>query len=429
MAANAEGRTPETTGGGSWTGWRDALVAVVSAFLAMFALAAAGLAAAGAGQLPSGSFPSVLAAVVVMAVGGCVEVSGNAGFLADADAQISFLPLSVTLCGALVLAYCFLRPLRHHATAPAGMLLIRAGQLALLWLLALGGIAAAARHSFAIDTGDSPVGQLGEIFGLSPTVGFRTAVLPTLFFGLLWLLGVLLVALLVSRGAPLPPRLVRFQQSVRPAAFGMVFLLLSYVVVGLVVGLVVAATQGHGVETLAVILLGLPNLAWPALTLGLGGAWQGRVDGPFGLPMPPALDDVLRTSELSQLDVATLADHDGRAVWLIAVAVVLLLAAAFLTAVRSPASMRPWQHALHVAVALVLTVLMICLTGRIHAQFGLSLLGIGDVGGLGGVVDLQAQLWRNLGVALLCGAVAGFLGAVAATRVRRRGESTRSRPN
>ena len=54
----------------------------------------------------------------------------------------------------------------------------------------------------------------------------------TLGFGLLWLAGVLVLDLLVSRRAPLPARLLRFQESVRPAAFAMVVLLLAYVVLG-----------------------------------------------------------------------------------------------------------------------------------------------------------------------------------------------------
>ncbi|MEV8531718.1 streptophobe family protein [Streptomyces sp. NPDC051211] len=402
--------------------WRDAVVAVLAGFVAMTVVAAAGLAFAGAGSLPGGAYPKVVAAVVVMAAGGSVELSGGAGFLADAQAGLSVLPLSVTLAGALAAGSGFLRPLRGRAVAGAGELLARAGPLVLLWLLALTGFALYARHTFGISTGDSPLGELADLLDAAPTVGFRAELPATLLFGLLWILGLLLITLLVSRGGPLPAGLVRFHEAVRPAAHATVALLLVYVALGAVVGLVVAVTRGQAAETLAVLLLGLPNLVWLALTLGLGGAWEGKVEGPFGLPMPRLLDEVLRSPDLSTVDVGTLAQRDARAWWLVVAAAVLLLGAGFLAAVRSPARVRPWQHALHLGVALALAVLTVCLLGRVQAAFGLSLLGIGEVDGLGGSVQLRPLLWRTVGLALLWGAVAGFLGALLAKPVHRRGE-------
>lgn len=409
------------TGGSSTRAWRDALVAVVAGFVLMTVVAAAGLACAGAGDLPGGAFPRVVAAVVVMAAGGSVEVSGGAGFLAGADASLSVMPLSVSLAGALTVGCCFLRPLHNRAVARPRELAGRAVPLVVLWLLALTGAALLARQSFGISTGDSPVGEIGELLDSAPTVGFRAAVPATLLFGLLWILGLLLICLLVSRRAPLPAGLVRFHAAVRPAAFATVALLLAYVVLGVAVGLVVAATRGHPGQTLAVVLLGLPNLAWFALTLGFGGAWQGHVEGPFGLPMPQLLDQVLRGPDLSTVDVASLAERDSRAWWLVVVAAVLLLGAGVLTAVRSPAHVRPWQHALHLGVALALATLTVCLLAGVQARFGLSLLGIGDVDGLGGRVELTALLGRTVGFALLWGAVAGFLGALLARPLHRRG--------
>lgn len=389
----------------------------------MVVTASLGLWAAGATGLPDGAFPRVVAAVVVMAVGGSVDIAGDAGEIAETSAGLSVLPLSVTLVGALVIAAGFLRPLRHRAVAGIRELVGRAARLAALWVVALMVLSVVARHRFAIPVEDPTGGVIGDVLDASPEVGFRADFLVTLVFGLLWLAGLLFLALVVSRRAPLPARLVRFQESVRPAAFAMVALLLAYVAVGLVVGLVVVMTQGHRAETFAVILLGLPNLVWLALTLGLGASWEGKVEGPFGLPMPQVLDSVLRTPDVSELSASTLADHDGRAWWLVVVAAVMLLAAAFLTAVRSPARMRPWHHALHMAVALVLTVLTICLVARISAHLGLSILGIGDLGGgLGGEVMLRPRLWAALGLAALWGLVTGFLGSVLASRVHRRGE-------
>ncbi|MEV6687995.1 streptophobe family protein [Streptomyces sp. NPDC051130] len=402
--------------------WRDGFVAVVAGFAVMFAVASAGAACAGAGNLPGSAFPRVAAAVVVMAAGGAVGVSGGAGALAGADADLSVMPLSVALAGALIVGCAFLRPLRGRAVADPRELLGRAVPFVVLWLLALMGTGLAARQTFGLLPGDSPLGDIGELLDSAPTVGFETNLPVTFFGGLLWIVGLLAVTLLVSRRAPLPASVLRFHTAVRPAAFATLVLLLAYVVLGVVTGLVVAGTQGHAERTLAVVLLGLPNLVWIALSLGLGGAWEGRVQGPFGLPMPHLLDQVLRGPERTTVDVSTLARQDSRAWWLVVVAaVLLLLGTGVLAAARSPAGVRPWRHALHLGVALALAVLTVCLLADVNAGFGLSLLGIGDVGGLGGRVELTPVLWRNTGLALLWGAVAGFLGALMARPLRHRG--------
>ncbi|MFF9495791.1 streptophobe family protein [Streptomyces flaveolus] len=408
-------------------GWAQALATVLAGLVAMGAVAAFGLWAAGATDLPDNAFPRVVTATVVAAVGGSLELSGDAGGLAGTDAGLTVMPLSVTLAGALVIAAGFLRPLRHRAVARTGELAGWAGRIAVLWLLALLGLAFASRQTFEVSLGEGVLDDLGDLFGITPRIGFTTDVPLTVLFGLLWLAGVLVLALLVSRGAPLPGRLLRFQASVRPVAYAMVALLLAYVVVGVVIGLVVAGTRGHPADTFAVLLLGLPNLAWPALTIGLGATWNGRVEGPFGLPMPQVLDEVLRTPDVSTVNLGTLTERDGRMWWLLVAAVVLLLAAGCLAAARSPAGTPAWRHAVHLAVALALTVLMICAVGRLSAYYGLSVLGIGDLGGgLSGRLFLRPRLWGAVGLALLWGLVAGFLGALLARGVRARGGAARA---
>ncbi|MFI9169552.1 streptophobe family protein [Streptomyces lincolnensis] len=402
-------------------GWLQAVATVLGAVIVMGAAAALGLWAAGAADLPDNAFPRVIAATVVTAVGGTVELAGDVGGLADTQGGLTVIPLSVTLAGALALAAGFLRPLRHRAVAGASELAGWAARILVLWLLALLGLAYAARKMFTLSVGDAALGDITDVFGVTPRVGFTTDVPSTLLFGLLWAAGVLVLALLVSRGAPLPAGLLRFQASVRPAAYAMVVLLLTWVVLGSLVALVVAATRGHAAETLAVVLLGMPNLVWLTLTVGLGATWNGRVEGPFGLPMPHVLDQVLRSSDTAALDLGSLAEYDGRVWWLVVVTALLLLTAAFVMAARSPARVRAWQHALHMAVALALTVLMICLVGRISARYGLSVLGIGDLGGLGGQLSLEPELWTAVGLAVLWGLVTGFLGALLARPVRRRG--------
>lgn len=408
-------------------GWVQALGTVLAGLVAMGVVAALGLWAAGAADLPDDAFPRVVVATVVTAVGGALELSGDAGELAATDAGLTVMPLSVTLTGALVTAWGFLRPLRRRALTGVPDLAGWAARIAVLWLFALLGMAFAARQTFEVSLGEGLLSDLGDLFGVTPTVGFTTDVPLTVLFGLLWLAGVFVLALLVTAWVPLPGRLPRLRASVRPAAYAMVALLLAYVVVGVVVALVTAGTRGHAGDTFAVLLLGLPNLAWPALTIGLGATWNGRVEGPFGLPMPHVLDEVLRTPDVSTVNVDTLAERDGRMWWLLVAAAVLVLAAGFLMAARSPVRRPAWLHAVHLAVALALTVLMIGLVGRIHAHFGLSVLGIGDLGGgLSGRLFLRPRLWGAVGLALLWGLVAGFLGALLARWAGERSGGVRS---
>ncbi|AKN74780.1 hypothetical protein QR97_38235 [Streptomyces sp. PBH53] len=296
-------------------GWPQAVRTVLTGLAVMVLTAALGLWAAGAADLPDDAFPRVVAATVVTAVGGSVELSGDAGVFARTRAALTVLPLSVTLAGALVLGAGFLRPLRHRAVASAGELAGWAARLAALWLPALIGLAFAARQTFAVDVGSGTLSDLADLFDAAPRIGFTTEVPLTVLFGLLWLAGVLLLALLVSLTA-----------------------------------------------------------------------------------------------------------HDGRMWWLVVVDAVLLLAVAFRMAVRSPARIRPWQHALHLAVALALSVLTVCLTGRVSAYYGLSLLGIGDLGGdLAGELLLRPRVWQAVGLGALWGLVAGFLGGLLARPVRRGG--------
>ncbi|MGW7574509.1 streptophobe family protein [Streptomyces sp. NPDC054765] len=403
--------------------WVEALGAAVAGIVTMIVVAALGLWAAGAADLPGGAFPSVVAATVLVAAGGSVGLTGDLGGLAQADAALDVVPLSVTLAGALVTAAVFLLPLRHRAVAGNRELLARIARTAVCWLVLLLLLTLAARHSFRISVGNDLANRIGADLGATPTVGFRADVPATLGAGLLWVLALLVLTFVVSRRAPLSPRLLHFQDSVRPPAFAMLLTLLGYAVIGLVIGIVELIAKGHPAETLAVMFLGLPNLAWMALGIGTGGAWVGHVDKAIGLPLPQALDQVLRTHGQRTLDLGSLARYDGRAWLLVAVAAVVLLIAAFTAAVRSPARLPAWRHAVEMAVALALTLLVVGLLTRISAHYGLSLMGVGDLGGdLGGKVTLEPQLLRLVGVGLLWGLVTGFLGSLLARRVRHPGE-------
>ncbi|WP_336048676.1 streptophobe family protein [Streptomyces sp. CA2R101] len=402
--------------------WAQALGAALAGIVTMSVVAALGLWAAGAADLPGGAFPSVVAATVLVAAGGSVGLSGDVGGLAQADAALDVVPLSVTLAGALVTAALFLLPLRHRAVAGTGELLARVARTAVCWLVLLLLLTLAARHNFKISVGNDLADRIGAELGATPTVGFRAEVPATLGAGLLWILALLASVFLVSRRAPLSPGLLRFQDSVRPPAFAMLLTLLCYVAIGLVIGIVELITEDHPAETFAVMFLGLPNLAWMALGIGTGGAWVGHVDKAIGLPLPHVLDQVLRAHGKRTLDLGALAGHDGRAWLLVAVAAVVLLVAAFTAAVRSPARRPARRHAVEMAVALAVTLLAVGLLTRISAHYGLSLMGLGDLGGdLGGEVTLEPQLLRLVGVGFAWGLVTGFLGALPARRVRHPG--------
>ncbi|MBH1937885.1 hypothetical protein I5Q34_27055 [Streptomyces sp. AV19] len=398
--------------------WAEALAVVVAALAAMGAVGALGLWAAGAAGLPSGAFPAVLAATVAAAVGGTVELTGGAGVFGRTGATLEAVPLSVTLAGALAAGAALLRPPRHGPPSGPADLPARAARAAVLWLLALLPVTWAARHTFRVSLGDSLLDELGAALGARPTVGFRADVGATLGWGLVWLLAVCAVAVCVSRRTPLPAPLLRLRDAAGPAVRAVAALLLVYVLLGLVVGVAVLCTRGHAVRTMAVLLLGLPNLAWLALGVGLGGAWEGSVPGGgIGLPMPGALAAVLREGGGgATVDLASLSRHDGRAWVLVAVAVLALAAAGFLTARAFPAPL--WWQGVRLAVALAAGLWAAGAATGLSARYGLSLLGIGDLDAFGHEVRLHALLPRLSGLGALWGLVAGLLGGVVAGGVR-----------
>ncbi|MEV7598331.1 streptophobe family protein [Kitasatospora sp. NPDC089797] len=426
-------------------GWLDALAVVLAGLVAMAAVAALGLWLAGADDLPAGGFPPVLAATLALAVGGSVQLDGAAGGFAAVGAGVSVMPLTVSVVGAVVMAEVFLRQLRFRAVAGGGELLGRIARTVVLWLLGLVVITVTAQHTFTVEIGGGLAQIIGGALGITPDVGFHADGASTIGIGLAWLLLVFAALFAVSRRAPLPRGLLRYQLAVRPAAFALWLVLLAYLAIGAVAGIVTAAVHGNARQTLGVMLLALPDLVWLAFGLGLGAAWQGHLVGALGLPVPKPLSAVLRTPDGKQatIDLGTLAQHDGRSWWLLPLAAVLLLAAAFLAARRSPHTVRLWQHAVRFAVATAVTVLLIGLWTRMDADYGLSVLGVGlGQGGLGdllgavlggdnpaaavggGSLTLRPQLWTAVPLAAGWGLVTGLLGALAADRVRRPGEVT-----
>ncbi|MFD0560885.1 streptophobe family protein [Kitasatospora saccharophila] len=390
----------------------SALVTTVGALAAMAVVAALGLWLAGADELPGGGFGSVLAAALLLALGAPAQLDGSAAFVATAQGGISAMPLSVTLAGALVAAYLFLRPLRRHAVVGGRLLLARVLALAVCWTVAVLLLSAAARHSFTVPTGDPLLDELGGAFGAAPTVGFRVDPGPAVGFGLLWLAVVLLLALAASRRAPLPTALVRWHGTLRPTVHAVLALLLGYVLLGLVGGLVGAATSSEPREALAVLCLGLPNLAWLGFGVGLGASWHGHVTDSLGLPFPHPLAAVLRSGQDVTLDLGALAEQNGWAWLLLPLAALLVLAAGVVSVARTRPALPVWRSAVQWAVVLALAVLAVGLVTRVSAVFGLSLLGLGG----GGRAVLEPNLLTAVPIAAGWGALAGLLGALLARR-------------
>ncbi|GLW71088.1 hypothetical protein Kpho02_33870 [Kitasatospora phosalacinea] len=395
----------------------SALVTVVGALAAMAVVAALGLWLAGADGLPGGGFGPVLAATLLMALGAPARLDGGAAFVATAQGGLSAMPLSVTLVGALVAAYLFLRPLRRHAVVGGRLLLARVLALAACWVVAVLLLSAAARHSFTVSTGEPLLDELGGAFGAAPVVGFRVDPGPAVGFGLLWLAVVVLLALAASRRAPLPTALVRWHGTLRPTVHAVLVLLLVYVVLALVGGLVAAVTGSQPRETLAVVLLGLPNLAWLGFGVGLGASWHGHVTDSLGLPFPHPLAAVLRSGQDVTLDLGALAEQNGWAWLLLPLAALLVLAAGAVSVARTRPVLPVWRSVVQWAVVLALAVLAVGLVTRVSAVFGLSLLGLGG----GGRTVLEPDLLTAVPIAAGWGALAGLLGALLVRRSRRRG--------
>jgi hypothetical protein len=195
----------------------------------------------------------------------------------------------VTLTGALVTAAGFLRPLRHRAVASAAELAGWAARIAVLWLLALIGLALGARQKFSISLGTGTLGDIGDLIGASPEVGFEADVPQTVLFGCCGWQGYWCWPSWSRPARPSPPassastrRYARPRTRWWPCSWPTSRSASSWPWSS-------AATRGNATQTFALILLGMPNLVWLALTIGLGATWNGRVDGPFGLPVPHIL--------------------------------------------------------------------------------------------------------------------------------------------
>ncbi|WP_432445650.1 streptophobe family protein [Streptomyces rapamycinicus] len=361
--------------GGVRVPWGPALLAAIAsvswAFLAMVGIAALGLHLIGADS--AGALGPMAAAATVLAVGGSVTPSGDVGVFglegAQAHAAIDIAPLGVSLVGALLLGWLFVRSLRGAgAVIGGGELAARAGLVALLFLLLLAGLTWVGNDTVTIDgatlvrrglsteqtehdllsrlpeqLGDiADIGggllpdRLSDLVGAKASVGFTVAPGRSLLGGLVWVVAVLLLALLASRRTPLPPGGRALHRTVRPAVSALCGVLVLAVGAGLVAGVYAAIGDDHPRLVLGSALLGAVNGVWIGVPLGLFVPWYGRASGALRHVLPDPVDDLLAGPGGDRLTVGRLAGLDGR-VWLLVVAsVLLMLAAGVLTAARTP---------------------------------------------------------------------------------------------
>ncbi|MET9682471.1 streptophobe family protein [Streptomyces coeruleorubidus] len=442
--------------------WVDVLMSAVAA-VSWALIGMAGTAALGLRLLEAdaaGSLGPMTAAVVALGAGGSVTPSGDVSAFgltgAEAEAAIEITPLGVSLVGALLLSYFFLRSLRAAGVviSPAE-LLARAGAVVALFVAMLGGLAWAGHDVITIDGGalglDDLTGGgggggdgleipgLGDIGGLLPdrlgdlvdaqaAVGFTVDTAPTLLGGLGWSAGILLIALLASRRTPLPRGWEAVHRVVRPAVSAVVTVLLVAVAAGLAAAAYAATGDDHPRRIAGAALLGAPNGVWLGVPLGLLVPWDGRATGELTRLLPDPLDDLLAVRSDQPVTLGRLAELDGR-VWLLGVAAALMmLLAGVLTAVRTPVGVGSGgpgpgavrgsgalgfagRCALGLGVATSPALPLLVWLTDVSVTASLSVLGF-DAFGAG------IELHGHLGMALLLGAVwgagAGAAGALLA---------------
>ncbi|MFE1309324.1 streptophobe family protein [Streptomyces sp. NPDC058755] len=440
----------ETARHGTSLPWTDILLSAIAA-VSWALIGMAGTAALGLHLLQAdaaGSLGPMTAAVVALGAGGSVSPSGDVSAFglkgAEAHTAVEITPLGVSLVGALLLSWFFLRSLRTAGVVIApSELLARAGAVVALFVATLGGLAWAGHDVITIDGGSLGLDKLpggggkggglhipglGDVGGLLPdrigdlihakaAVGFTVDTAPTLLGGLCWSAGILLIALLASRRTPLPPGWDAVHRVVRPAVSALVTVLLTAVAAGLAAAAYAAIGDDHPRRIAGAALLGAPNGVWLGVPIGLFVPWDGKATGALGTVLPHPLDQLLSAHSDRPVTVGRLAELDGR-VWLLVVATALMmLLAGVLTAVRTPlpgpvgAAGFAGRCALRLGIATALALLFLAWLADVSVDASLSVLGF-DAFGAG--IELHGHLGMALLLGALWGAGAGAAGALLA---------------
>ncbi|MFH8803146.1 streptophobe family protein [Streptomyces sp. NPDC017936] len=433
--------------------WADVLLSAIAA-VSWALIAMAGTAALGLHLLEAdgaGSLGPMTAAVVALAAGGSVTPSGDVSAFgltgAQAATAVEITPLGVSLVGALLLSWFFLRSLRTAGVvvAPAE-LLARAGSVVALFVATLGGLAWAGHDVITIDGGslgadDLPggggggveipgLGGLGDVGGLLPdrigdlvdaqaAVGFSVDTAATLLGGLGWSAGVLLIALLASRRTPLPRGWEAVHRAVRPAVSAVVTVLLVAVAAGFAAAAYAAIGDDHPKRIAGAALLGAPNGVWLGVGIGLFVPWDGRATGALTGVLPDPLDRLLSGGTDRPVTLGRLAELDDR-VWLLGVAAaVMTLLAGVLVGVRTPfGGVRDpgvagfaGRCALRLGIVTAVSLPSLARLTDVSVDASLSVLGF-DAFGAG--LDLHGHLGTALLLGAAWGAGAGAAGALLA---------------
>ncbi|MFC7897452.1 streptophobe family protein [Streptomyces sp. NPDC057381] len=444
-----------TEGYGTRVPWGDVLMSAIAsvswALIGMAGTAALGLRLLGADA--AGALGPMTAAVVALGAGGSVSPAGDVSVFglegAQAHTAVEITPLGVGLVGALFLSFFFLRSLRAAGVvvSPAE-LLARAGAVVALFVAMLGGLAWVGHDVVTIDGGslgldDLPeggtggieipglgdVGDIGDIGGLLPdrigdlvdaeaAVGFSVDTGPTLLGGLVWSVGVLLLALLASRRTPLPRGCEAVHRVVRPAVSALVTVALTAVAAGWAAAAYAAIGDDHPRRIFGAALLGAPNGVWLGVPLGLFVPWEGRATGALVRVLPDPLDELLGAGGREPVTLGRLAELDGR-VWLLGVAAALvMLLAGVLTAVRTPVAPDEARSAafagrcaVRLGIATAVALPLLARLTEVSVDASLSVLGI-DAFGAG--IVLRGQLGTALLLGAVWGAGAGAAGALLA---------------
>ncbi|WP_433888646.1 streptophobe family protein [Streptomyces sp. CA-111067] len=432
---------------GRSTPWPSVLLSAVAsvswAFLGMAGVAALGLHLLGADA--AGSLGPMTAAAVAMAVGGKVHPTGDIGAFglngSQTQAAIGITPLGVSLVGALLLAWVFLRSLRGAGVVvrPAE-LVARVVSTAVLFLAVLGGLAWAGQDTVAINGGKiaPPKGATDDLLNKLPGVGkisgglsdglqglitaktsvrFHVETGRTLTGGLVWVLVVLLIALLASRRSPLPAGWEAVHRLVRPAGSALAVVGVVAVAAGIAAAGYAAATGDEPGRIIGAALLGAPNGVWLAIPLGLFVPWKGTASGPLATLLPDPVNRLVAGHDGASITPGKLAELDGR-VWLLPVAIALMmLVAGALTATRTPREPGVGRAgfvgrcALRLGVATALTLPLLVQLTRVKVNANLSVFGLDAVGA---GVDLRGSLPLALLLGAVWGAAAGGIGALLA---------------
>ncbi|MEU3250244.1 streptophobe family protein [Streptomyces sp. NPDC006997] len=433
--------------------WVDVLLSAVAS-VSWALIGMAGAAALGLHLLEadaSASLGPMTAAVVALGAGGSVTPSGDVSAFglesAQATTAIEITPLGVSLVGALLLSWFFLRSLRAAVVvvSPAE-LAARAGTVVALFTAVLGGLVWAGHDVITLDGGslglddlpggsgsggvDIPgLGDVGNIGGLLPdrlgdlvdaraAVGFSVDTAPTLLGGAGWAAGVLLIALLASRRTPLPPGWGAVHRVVRPAVSAVVTVALVAVAAGLAAAGYAAVGDDHPRRVAGAALLGAPNGVWLGVPLGLFVPWDGEASGALTRFLPDPLDDLLVDSD-RPVTLGGLAELDSR-VWLLGVAAALMmLLAGVLTAARTPVAPVggvgavgfAGRCALRLGGVTALTLPLLAWLTEVSVDASLAVLGFDA---FGAAIDLRGHLGTALPLGAVWGAGAGAVGALLA---------------